>query len=41
LLEVRVKPPAFDYLAPASLDEALALRAEHGSDARSWLEGKA
>jgi CO/xanthine dehydrogenase FAD-binding subunit len=27
-----MKPPAFEYLAPTSLEEALALRAEHGSD---------
>jgi carbon-monoxide dehydrogenase medium subunit len=27
-----VKPPRFEYAAPSSLDEALALRAEHGSD---------
>ena len=27
-----VKPPPFDYLAPSSLDEALAFRAEHGGD---------
>jgi carbon-monoxide dehydrogenase medium subunit len=27
-----MKPPAFEYLAPSSLDEALALRARYGSD---------
>ena len=27
-----MKPPRFEYAAPSSLDEALALRAEHGSD---------
>jgi CO/xanthine dehydrogenase FAD-binding subunit len=27
-----MKPPPFRYLAPTSLDEALALRAQHGSD---------
>jgi carbon-monoxide dehydrogenase medium subunit len=27
-----VKPPAFQYFAPSSLDEALALRAEHADD---------
>ena len=27
-----MKPPPFDYYAPASLDEALALRAEHADD---------
>ena len=27
-----MKPPPFQYLAPTSLDEALALRAHHGSD---------
>ncbi len=27
-----MKPPPFDYLAPSSLDEALALRAEHAAD---------
>jgi len=27
-----VKPPPFDYLAPSTLDEALALRAEHADD---------
>jgi aerobic carbon-monoxide dehydrogenase medium subunit len=28
-----VKPPRFEYAAPSSLDEALALKAEHGGDA--------
>jgi carbon-monoxide dehydrogenase medium subunit len=27
-----VKPPAFEYVAPTSLDEALELRAKHGAD---------
>ena len=27
-----MKPPPFDYLAPSTLDEALALRAEHADD---------
>ena len=27
-----MKPPRFDYFAPSSLDEALALRAEHAAD---------
>jgi len=27
-----MKPPAFEYLAPSSLDEALSLRARYGSD---------
>jgi len=30
--QASVKPPPFDYVAPSSLDEALALRAEHAAD---------
>src|SRR5215472_16798042 len=35
-----MKPPAFDYFAPTSLDEALALRAEHGSDSAVLAGGQ-
>lgn len=33
-----MKPAAFDYIAVESLDQALALKARHGEDAR-WLAG--
>jgi CO/xanthine dehydrogenase FAD-binding subunit len=35
-----MKPAPFKYLAPASLDEALALKAEHGEDARFLAGGQ-
>jgi carbon-monoxide dehydrogenase medium subunit len=35
-----MKPPAFDYYAPATLDEALALMAEHGGDAKPLAGGQ-
>src|SRR5262245_54684356 len=35
-----MKPPRFDYLAPASLDEALALLAEHGDEAKVLAGGQ-
>ena len=35
-----MKPAAFDYHAPATLDEALALLAEHGSDAKPLAGGQ-
>jgi len=35
-----VKPPAFDYFRPASLDEALVLLAEHGADAKPLAGGQ-
>lgn len=35
-----MKPPRFDYLAPASLDEALALLAEHGERAKVLAGGQ-
>jgi CO/xanthine dehydrogenase FAD-binding subunit len=35
-----MKPPRFDYLAPTSLDEALALLAEHGEDAKVLAGGQ-
>ncbi len=35
-----MKPPPFDYYAPASLDEALALMAEHGYDAKAIAGGQ-
>lgn len=35
-----MKPPAFDYYAPDSLEEALALLAEHGSDAKPLAGGQ-
>jgi CO/xanthine dehydrogenase FAD-binding subunit len=35
-----MKPPAFEYFAPSSLDEALALRAEHGSDSAVLAGGQ-
>ena len=36
----RMKPPAFDYYAPGTLDAALALLAEHGSDAKPLAGGQ-
>jgi aerobic carbon-monoxide dehydrogenase medium subunit len=35
-----VKPPAFEYAAPTELEEALALLAEHGGDARVLAGGQ-
>ena len=35
-----MKPPRFEYLAPASLDEALALLAEHGDSAKILAGGQ-
>ena len=35
-----MKPAHFDYLRPATLDEALALLAEHGEDARVIAGGQ-
>ena len=35
-----MKPSAFDYYAPDSLEEALALLAEHGSDAKPLAGGQ-
>jgi len=35
-----VKPPRFDYLAPTSLDEALALLAQHGEEAKILAGGQ-
>jgi CO/xanthine dehydrogenase FAD-binding subunit len=35
-----VKPPPFEYDAPASLDEALALLSEHGDDAKVLAGGQ-
>jgi CO/xanthine dehydrogenase FAD-binding subunit len=35
-----VKPPRFDYLAPRSLDEALALLATHGEEAKPLAGGQ-
>jgi carbon-monoxide dehydrogenase medium subunit len=35
-----VKPPPFDYRAPSSLDEALALRAEHAGDSALLAGGQ-
>ena len=35
-----MKPPKFDYFAPDSLDEALALLSEHGPDARVLAGGQ-
>src|SRR2546430_17375146 len=35
-----VKPPPFEYHAPTSLDEALALLAEHGDEAKVLAGGQ-
>src|SRR5437667_6777917 len=35
-----MKPPRFEYLAPASLDEALAILAEHGDEAKVLAGGQ-
>jgi CO/xanthine dehydrogenase FAD-binding subunit len=35
-----VKPPPFDYVAPASVDEAVAALAEHGEDAKVIAGGQ-
>jgi len=35
-----VKPPRFDYLAPTSLDEALALLGQHGEEAKILAGGQ-
>jgi carbon-monoxide dehydrogenase medium subunit len=35
-----MKPPAFQYVAPSTLDEALALRAEHGFDSALLAGGQ-
>jgi carbon-monoxide dehydrogenase medium subunit len=35
-----VKPPPFDYVAPASLEEAVAALAEHGDDAKVLAGGQ-
>ena len=36
----RVKPPPFEYLAPRSLDEAVAALAEHGDEAKVLAGGQ-
>src|SRR5262245_33428364 len=36
----RMKPPAFRYFAPSTLEEALELRAEHGSDSTVLAGGQ-
>ncbi len=36
----QMKPASFDYLAPASLAEALALKAQHGDDAKFLAGGQ-
>jgi aerobic carbon-monoxide dehydrogenase medium subunit len=36
----RVKPPPFEYLAPRSLDEAVAALAEHGDEAKAMAGGQ-
>ena len=35
-----MKPPPFQYFAPTSIDEALALMAEHGYDAKALAGGQ-
>ena len=35
-----MKPPPFEYFAPATLDEALSLMAEHGYDAKALAGGQ-
>ena len=35
-----MKPPRFDYLAPRSLDEALAMLAQHGEEAKVLAGGQ-
>ena len=35
-----MKPAAFEYLAPRSIDEALALLAEHGDEAKVLAGGQ-
>jgi carbon-monoxide dehydrogenase medium subunit len=35
-----VKPPPFEYVAPASLEEAVAVLAEHGDDAKALAGGQ-
>jgi len=35
-----MKPAAFDYFTPATVDEALALLAEHGGDAKPLAGGQ-
>ncbi len=35
-----MKPAPFDYFAPATLDEALGLLAEHGGDAKPLAGGQ-
>ncbi|MEM8934226.1 MAG: FAD binding domain-containing protein, partial [Acidobacteriota bacterium] len=35
-----MKPPAFDYFAPNTVDEALALLAEHGDEAKVLAGGQ-
>src|SRR6185369_7197258 len=35
-----MKPAPFDYAAPASLDEALALKAQHGEEAKFLAGGQ-
>jgi len=35
-----MKPAPFDYFTPATLDEALALLAEHGADAKPLAGGQ-
>src|SRR5207244_7302035 len=37
--EALMKPAPFDYFAPATLDEALGLLAEHGGDAKPLAGG--
>src|SRR5437868_8826943 len=36
----RVKPPPFEYVAPSSLEEAVAALAEHGEDAKVLAGGQ-
>ncbi len=40
VVSATVKPPPFDYSAPTTLDEALALLQEHGEDARPLAGGQ-
>jgi len=40
MLEARMKPPAFEYFAPSSLDQALALRAQYGSESAVLAGGQ-
>ena len=35
-----MKPPPFEYVAPRSLDEAVAALAEHGDEAKAMAGGQ-